>query len=80
MRYRTKRALKRAVKQAAFWAAFFVVASIAVVLASFLGADLADQGQDGSRGAILALAGLGVSIVLVLAIIGLLCSLVEDRP
>lgn len=70
--------MRRAVKQAAFWAAFFVVASIAVVLASFAGAELA--GYDGSRGAILSLAGLGISIVLAISIIGLLCALVEDRP
>lgn len=73
-----RRAIRRAVKQAAFWAAFFVVASILVTLASFVGAELA--GYDGSRSAILSLAGLGISIVLAISIIGLLCSLVEDRP
>lgn len=76
MRYRTKHATRRAVKQAAFWAAFFVMASVAVTLASFVGAEL--TGYDGSRSAVLGLAGLGISIVLVLAVIGLLCSLAED--
>lgn len=71
-----RRSLKRAVKQAAFWAAFFVVASIAVTLASFAGAEMA--GVKDSQ-AIMGLAGLGMVIALTIAVIGLLCSLVEDE-